>query len=211
MTPSDLSSAHPRPALRGRQASKSSAAEDGDRSRDDAIVLERLETERLVLRPIELADLDVLVELDADPEVMRFLSARPSTRAEVEASLQKPRGRRWVATERNADEFVGWFGLVPSRDDTYEIGYRLGQRWWGRGFATEGARAVIDAAFRALGARRVTAQTMAVNRRSRRVMQRCGMRYVRTFHAEFDEALPGTEHGEVEYELTLDRWSPRRS
>jgi hypothetical protein len=42
-------------------------------------------------------------------------------------------------------------------------------------------------------------------------MQRCGMSYVRTFHAEFDEPLPGTEHGEVEYELTLDRWNPRRT
>jgi RimJ/RimL family protein N-acetyltransferase len=91
-------------------------------------------------------------------------------------------------------------------DDAYEVGYRLGRRWWGRGLAVEGTRAIIAAAFSLLGARRLTAQTMAVNQRSRRVMERCGMRHVRTFHLEFDDPLPGTELGEVQYEITRAQW-----
>jgi RimJ/RimL family protein N-acetyltransferase len=63
----------------------------------------------------------------------------------------------------------------------------------GRGLATEGSRALIARAFTDLGARRVVAQTMAVNRASRRVMEKSGLHYVRTFHLQFDDALPGTE------------------
>ena len=71
----------------------------------------------------------------------------------------------------------------------------------GRGLATEGTRALIDAAFETLGATRIWAQTMAVNTRSRAVMERCGLRHVRTFHLDFDDPIPGSEEGEVEYEL----------
>jgi RimJ/RimL family protein N-acetyltransferase len=173
-------------------------------------VRERVETERLLLRPIGIDDVDLLVDLDSDPEVMRFLTGRPSTSAEVEASIRDNLGRRWIALDQASGEFVGWFGLVSIDDDTFEIGYRLGRRWWGCGLATEGARAIIDAAFTMLGARRVTAQSMTVNQRSRRVMERCGMRYLRTFHLEFDDPLPGTEHGETEYELTVDEWQRRK-
>jgi len=47
---------------------------------------------------------------------------------------------------------------------------------------------------------------MAVNARSRAVMERCGMSHTRTFHLDFDDPLPGTEEGEVEYEITRDDW-----
>jgi RimJ/RimL family protein N-acetyltransferase len=51
---------------------------------------------------------------------------------------------------------------------------------------------------------------MAVNERSRRVMQRCGLRYCRTFHLTFEDPLPGTDQGEVEYELTRTDWQAAR-
>ena len=82
-----------------------------------------------------------------------------------------------------------------------ELGYRLKASAWGRGYATEGARALVRKGFDELGVRRVWAETMAVNRASRRVMEKVGLRYVRTFHVHFDDPLPGAEHGEVEYEL----------
>jgi len=72
--------------------------------------------------------------------------------------------------------------------------------------AIEGARAVIDMAFEVFDAARVWAETMTVNRRSRRVMERCGLRYVRTFHLEWDDPIEGTEFGEVEYELLRSGW-----
>ncbi len=74
-----------------------------------------------------------------------------------------------------------------------------------------GARALIDKGFAELGVRRVWAQTMAVKTASRRVMEKAGLRYIRTFHAHFDDPLPGTEHGEVEYELRLADWAARRA
>ena len=171
-------------------------------------VLRLLETDRLVLRPIALHDVELLVELDSDPQVTRYITGRQSTPQEVLARIRERLGSRWVAFDRPTGAFVGWFELVPAGEDTYDAGYRLRRQWWGQGLATEGIRALIDSAFSQLGARRITAHTMAVNARSRAVMERCGMRYVRTFHLEWDRPLPGTEEGEVEYELTVDRWRP---
>lgn len=99
-----------------------------------------------------------------------------------------------------AGAFVGWFGLVPSGGAVYDVGYRRRREWWGQELATEGTGALIDAAFERLGARTVIAETMFVNERSRRVMERCGLRCARTFHLDWDGPIPGTELGEVEYE-----------
>ena len=156
-----------------------------------------------------LDHVDLLVALDRDPEVMRFLTGRPSTPDEVRVAVEESGSNRWVAFASATDEFVGWFGLEPRPDNAYEIGYRLARRWWGQGLATEGTQALIDAAFSTLGARRVTAQTMAVNERSRRVMEQCAMTHGRTFHLEWADPLPGTEAGEVEYELSLETWRAR--
>ncbi len=170
-------------------------------------MLDRLNTARLWLRPLTLSDVDLLVELDSDPEVMRFLSGRPSTRDEVEHVVRESLGQRWTAFHRSSGAFVGWFGLVPGDVGVYDVGYRLRRCWWGQGLATEGTAAQIDAAFSSLGAQTITAQTMAVNQRSRRVVERCGMRLSRTFHLQWEDPLPGTEEGEVEYELAIEDWN----
>lgn len=165
------------------------------------------ETARLSLRPIAVEDVDLLVDLDSDPEVMRYLTGRASTRQEVEHEIRQRLGSRWVAFDRVTGDFIGWFGLVPGDEGSYDLGYRVARRWWGKGLASEGTQALIDAAFGRLGAQRLTAQTMAVNRRSRGVMERCGMQLLRTFQLDWDDPLPGTEEGEVEYELTRELWS----
>ena len=79
-------------------------------------------------------------------------------------------------------------------------------RSWGKGYATEGSRALVERAFRELGAERVTAETMAVNAASRRVMEKAGLRYVRTFHQDWPDKIDGDEHGDVEYALTRAEW-----
>jgi deazaflavin-dependent oxidoreductase (nitroreductase family) len=164
-------------------------------------------TVRMRLRPITIDDVDELVALDADPEVMRYLTGgKPTSRDAMIDTVHRAIGSRWVAFDRSTDEFVGWFGLAPTADDEYEIGYRLKRVAWNHGFATEGTRALIDLAFSRLGARRLWAQTMAVNRRSRAVMERCGLRYARRFHPVFDDPIEGTELGEVEYELLRAEW-----
>ena len=171
-----------------------------------------LETARLRLRRFTMDDVDHLVELDSDPEVMRFLTGgRPTPSATVrDEHLPRLLARydrhpglgRWAAEDRTTGEFLGWFALDPAEDGTQaELGYRLRRAAWGRGLATEGSRALLRHAFETVGLRRVWAETMAVNRRSRSVMEKAGLRYVRTFHLHFDDPIPGTEHGEVEYEL----------
>ena len=175
-------------------------------------MIEPLETARLSLRPITADDVDLLVELDRDPAVMRFISGgKPSPRAEVERIVQRSLGHRWVGFDKTSDEFVGWFGIRPSSGKSRELGYRLRQAAWGKGLATEGSQALIAMAFTQLAAERVRAETMAVNTASRRVMERCGLRFVRTFHLEWDDPIEGSEHGEVEYEITKIDWERQRA
>jgi len=176
-------------------------------------VIERLATERLTLRAITLDDVDSLVDLDSDPAVMRFINGGlPTPRAEAEGIVKRSLGHRWMAFERSTDAFVGWFGLRLSDDRgrLRELGYRIRKEFWGQGLATEGARALIDAAFTTTNLERVRAETMTVNAGSRRVMEKCGLHYVRTFHLEWPFPIEGTELGDVEYELTRADWENGR-
>ncbi len=171
-----------------------------------------LETDRLRLEPLTLDHVDLLVDLDRDPEVMRFISGgKASTRDEVASVVRAHVGYRWAALTKDDGEFFGWFGMRPAdAAHEYVLGYRLRRSFWGRGLATEGARHLIDLAFTRLGAQRVVADTMTVNERSRRVMERCGLTYVRTFHLEWDEPIAGTELGDVEYAVTRGDYERRR-
>jgi RimJ/RimL family protein N-acetyltransferase len=124
----------------------------------------------------------------------------------------------WMAFMREGGEFVGLMMLPPAHgpdqpDDptVADLGYRLLRRCWRQGLATEASRALLRHAFETVGMRRVIAQTMAVNAASRGVMAAAGLRYVRTYHPEFDDPLPGAEQGEVEYEMTAADWRARRA
>jgi RimJ/RimL family protein N-acetyltransferase len=116
-----------------------------------------LETPHLSLRPSRASDRDDLFALEQDPEVMRFLnSGHPKAREGVdeEADYLMPRGGEdglWVAHERRSGAFVGWFALMSQEDGIAELGYRLSRAMWGRGFASEGAKALIDLGFSRLG------------------------------------------------------------
>lgn len=181
-----------------------------------------LETERLVLRRFTEADADDLFDLDGDPEVMRFLTGgRPTPRDEIRDETL-PRFLdyyerfagfgHWAAVEKPTGEFLGWFALHPTESgdpDEVELGYRLRRSAWGKGYATEGSRALVRKGFADLGARRVVAETMAVNTASRRVMEKAGLTYGRTFHREWSDPIAGAEHGEVEYALTKADWERR--
>lgn len=183
-----------------------------------------LETDRLRLRRFTAADVDNLVELDSDPQVMFFINAgEPTPREEVEGSILPgflwyydtyPGYGFWAAIEKVTDRFLGWFHLRPRLEggtpDEPELGYRLIRSAWGKGYATEGSRALIDRAFAELGAARVVAETMAVHTASRRVMEKAGLRYVRTFQADWPVRIPGDEHGDVEYAITRAEWEHDR-
>jgi RimJ/RimL family protein N-acetyltransferase len=179
-----------------------------------------LETDRLVLRRFTEADVDNLVALDSDAEVMRFINGgTPTTRQEIENDFlprflqyyQRYDGYGfWAAVKKPIGEFVGWFHLRPPWDDGLpdepELGYRLRKSSWGKGYATEGSRALIGKGFTEFGVRRVYACAMAVNSASIRVMEKSGLRYVRTFHEPWPDDIEREEHGSVEYALTRDEW-----
>jgi RimJ/RimL family protein N-acetyltransferase len=181
----------------------------------------RLETARLVLRRFTEADVDDIAALLAEPAVMRYIEGRPIPRTEVEEQTlpeilrqyrELPRGMGlFAAVDKATGTFIGWFSLRPAHshglDGGTEIGYRVLPAHWGRGLATEGARALVDSAFRDLGADRVVATTMTVNAGSRRVLEKAGLRFVRTFFLDWPEYLEGAEHGDVEYALTRAEWA----
>jgi RimJ/RimL family protein N-acetyltransferase len=131
------------------------------------------------------------------------------------------RAGREVASTNAGGEFVGWFGLrpvepsekaivdwadAPPGSGVAEIGYRLRRSAWSRGYATEGARALVRRAFTELGIDEIVATTMTVNTRSRGVMENAGLRYARTVHLTWPDPLDGNEHGDVEYRLRREDW-----
>jgi RimJ/RimL family protein N-acetyltransferase len=179
-----------------------------------------LHTRRIRLVPLSDEHLDDEVELDSDPEVMRYLgNGRARTRDEVEVLHRQrlavadrvPGLGFWAGLV--GDQFVGWWILEPPDrpdqgpvDGQAELGYRLLRRYWRQGLASEGARELIRHGFDDLLLDRIFAETMAVNAASRATMAAVGLRHVRTFHQHWDDPLPGTDQGEVEYAITRRQW-----
>lgn len=183
-----------------------------------------LRTGRILLVPLSDDHLEYEVELDSDPEVMRYLDGRARTRAEVEAFHRRrlavagrvPSLGFWAGFVDG--EFVGWWILQPPEradqgpaDGQAELGYRLLRRHWRRGLASEGARELIRHGFDDLGLDRIFAETMTVDTASRATMAAVGMRYVRTFHLDWDDSIPGSDLGEVEYAITRREWLSRQA
>lgn len=159
-----------------------------------------LDTERLRLYPLTEADLEDLVELDGDPDVRRMVDPFgviiPEDREErrvYEWERHVSRGGFYGARERVGNGFVGWFQLeaAPDRPDEAELGYRLRRHVWGLGYASEGARALVDHALDVLGYRRVYAHSLRDNPASIRVLEKAGLREAGPWSYR---DLPGVEY-----------------
>lgn len=145
------------------------------------------ETQRLWLRQWRAEDREPFAAMCRDPTVMAYLSSprdRATTFAAIDtwSTLLGKRGWGFWAVElKKTKEFVGFVGLqVPAEGHPFlpcvEIGWRLGVEHWGRGYATEGARAALRVAFERLDLAEVIATTALGNARSRAVMERLHMR-----------------------------------
>ena len=179
-----------------------------------------VETKRLLLRRFTEGDAGPLAALYGDPRVMRFITPQPPSLAEVESKIlpeylleYRELGDglgSFAAIEKNTGQMAGSFSLKPANSygltGGTELGYRLHPAFWARGLATEGARALIRSAFERLHLDRVVATTMADNTGSWRVLEKCGLRRVRTFYYEGADLMPGAEHGDYVYELTRTDW-----
>ncbi len=161
----------------------------------------RAETERLILRPWEDRDLDPFFALNSDPEVMRFfpkLFTREETAAYIErvAALEET-GLGFQAVEEKASgELVGVVGMAEVKPEmpsapAVEIGWRLARPFWGKGYASEAARAWLVHGFGTLALAEIVAFTYVGNAPSRRVMERLGM----TRDATDDFEHPGIAEG----------------
>lgn len=177
----------------------------------------RLVTERLLLRPVTPADAEDLYSLERDPEVMRYLNGGKATPRHPPVDhgqlFRMPRGTEddvWAALGSADDHFIGWFALGPTVDGVARLGYRLHRRAWGRGLGLEGAAALVEHGFRTLKLVAIHADTMTVNWSSRRIMEKLGMRHLRTYQEPYDEPIPGCEEGEVEYGIAAADWLAQR-
>lgn len=188
-----------------------------------------LETDRLILRRFTADDGGHLHALDNDPAVMRWINGGTPTPWAVTRDQILPGFLRYddatpgfgffAAMEKATGDFVGWFVFRPTGNAPGEvaIGYRFHKAAWGKGYATEGASALIERGFGEWGVERVIASTYEENAASRRVMEKLGMRHVRsfrydaetaggsdTFYTDSSDVWPGED---VEYALERERWA----
>ena len=184
-----------------------------------------LETGRLRLRRFTIEDVDLLVALDSDPEVMRFITDGVPTPRATYSEVILPRWLAlyeslpllgyWAAEDRDKGGFLGWFHLRPDRidPDEQELGYRFMRAAWGRGLATEGAAAVVRHGFESVGPEKISARTLAGNLASQRVMRKCGLAFERRFVYP-DDVIPGrpeSERAAVKYSITRADWLARQA
>lgn len=182
-----------------------------------------LTTARLRLRPWRDEDLEPFAGLNADPRVREFFPSL-QTHQESADSMRRIRDhwqRRgyglWAVDVIGGAPFIGFIGLaVPSFDAAFmpcvELGYRLAFEHWGQGYATEGSRAALDFGFNSLGPPEIVAMTAVGNERSRRVMERLGMR--RNPADDFDHPNIVAGHPlrrHVLYRVAARDWTRRRA
>ncbi|PIG92336.1 GNAT family N-acetyltransferase [Gloeocapsopsis sp. IPPAS B-1203] len=170
-----------------------------------------LETERLILRQFTKDDADNLFELNSDLEVTRLTpdvgqlpnstEIQTKTLPQYLAYYELYDGYGcWAAVEKSSQAFIGWFYLRPAIHAAYfnpqladgddiELGYRLCKAIWGKGYATEGAKALIWKGFREVGMHRVFTVALAVNAPSIRVMEKIGLKREKRFLDELGNDL----------------------
>ena len=144
-----------------------------------------LTTERLILRRLSLADLDSMTCLNSDPDVMRYIGdGSVWTRAQSEARIRRilkvyeiyPGLGLWAGEEKSTRQFVGAYALIYIPNTTeVEVGYRLCKSAWGRGLATEGAKALVRYGMFELGLERVVGLTHPDNEPSKKVLMKSGL------------------------------------
>lgn len=160
-----------------------------------------IETERLILREMELSDVDGMFTLDSDPKVHKYLGNMPITKKDQAENyiklLQeqyKKRGiGRWAVIHKDTKEFMGWSGikLLNEADqmngiyNVYELGYRFIPKFWGKGYATESAQAWVDYMFKETDIKSLYAAADIPNKGSVNVLQKVGFEITGEFVFEW--------------------------
>lgn len=174
-----------------------------------------LETPRLILRQFTEDDVDNLVALDSDRDVMRFINGGVANSYQAITSKFLPDVLSyyaeydnlgfWAIVEKSSREFIGWVVLRPelrfkiakllnaAEPDALELGYRLRKISWGKGYATEASRALIDKAPTQGSERKIVAWALPENKASIRVMEKLGMTLQQEYIFTAADVLPNIE------------------
>ncbi len=150
-----------------------------------------IETERLIIRPLQDGDAAGMFVMDSDPVVHRYVGGKPvETIAQTQAVIAFVRNQyadygigRWAVIEKESGEFAGWTGFkyyateVNGHINHYDFGYRFARRFWGKGFATESAKAALQYGLEVLKLRNVYAMTDVDNAASRHILEKLGFRF----------------------------------
>ncbi len=154
-----------------------------------------IETERLIIRPLCMADDKGMFEMDSDPVVHKFVGNKPVEKIEqsrdviafvMQQYVDFGIGR-WAVVEKATNDFVGWVGHkfmkgpLNGHTNYDDFGYRLARRFWGKGYATESARASLDYGIEALNMKDIYGMTDINNMASRHVLEKLGFKYVGDF------------------------------
>ena len=172
----------------------------------------QLETKRLILRPWEQADAEELYCLARDPKVGPAAGWMVHTSVEnsceiIRTVLCAP--ETYAVVLKQSGRIIGSIGLEPDRrrEDvrSMEMGYSLAEESWGKGYMTEAACAVIDYAFRELGLAVLAICTGPENRRSQRVIEKCGFQYEGRQRKGY-HIYDGTDRDNLMFSIIREEW-----
>lgn len=183
----------------------------------------RVRTGRLILRNWEERDRDLFHRINSDDRVMEFFDFRRD-RTAADALMDSMReeiardGYGWTAAEIAATgECIGFIGLHPveipglAAADTCEVGWRLAPEFWGKGFASEGANALLAFGFADLHLREIISFAVSGNKRSTAVMERLGMRRDPTADFDHPRVIDPDLKRHVLYRISREEWRRLRN
>ncbi len=154
-----------------------------------------IETERLILREFLPTDDVEMFELDSNAEVHKFLGNNPiHTIEQARAVIESVRKQyvengigRWATIEKASGHFIGWSGLKYIKEyennhiNYYDVGYRFMPQYWGKGYATESAKAAIEYGFNKMQLQEIIGAANELNIASRKVLEKCGLKFIEQF------------------------------
>jgi RimJ/RimL family protein N-acetyltransferase len=157
-----------------------------------------LETERLILREMVPSDAEALFEMDSNPNVHKYLWNKPLTSIDgVHQYIEMVRNQylennigRFVVVLKETNELIGWAGLkyntekVNNKVHFYDIGYRLNEKFWGKGYASEASFAWLDYGFNVMKIKVMEAAAHTDNIASNRILQKIGLKMTEQYLEE---------------------------